>query len=198
MRRTPARTEGPTTHNPRPTARCDLLPWRRSGGWPEFGWMSRHQRLRLAAWFQNAIGVSVIGWWTMAAATNRIPELEEGRIDIVFHIAAELVMAALLIAGGVSSIRHGRTLTTTMISHLALGTLLYSSINSPGYFAEQRAWRAVGMFAVLGAATVAILMMTQDVPETGSRAHDLRHRGTVEDHEPPQQTPTSGQLSSAP
>jgi hypothetical protein len=137
--------------------------------------MSRRQGLRLTAWFQIAVGVAVIGWWTTAATTNGIPELEEGRIDIVFHISAELVMAALLIAGGVSSIRHGRTLTTTMISGVGLGTLLYSSINSPGYFAEQRAWWAVVMFAILGAATLAacIPMLTDDAP-TGADGRSPR------------------------
>lgn len=106
---------------------------------------------RLAAWFQIAVGIAIIGWWTVAAATGGIVEFDEGRIDIVFHIAAELVMAALLIVAGVALHRSGRTRTTTLVSGLALGTLLYSTINSPGYFAERGEWWAIGMFAAIAA-----------------------------------------------
>ena len=104
-----------------------------------------------AGWFQLVVGIAVIAWWALAAATNGIPELEDGRTDIVFHIAAELVMAWLLIAAGFSVLRRGITPRTTLLSGLALGALAYSSINSPGYFAEQRSWWAVGMFAAIGA-----------------------------------------------
>ena len=119
--------------------------------------MSRH-RTHLAAWFQISIGIAIICWWIIAAATNGIVELEEGRIDIVFHIVAELLMAALLIIAGVSLRRRGQTRSTNVVSGLALGTLLYSSINSPGYFAEQGAWWALGMFAAIVAATVFVAM----------------------------------------
>ncbi len=121
---------------------------------------------RMAAWFQIAVGVAIVGWWAVAAATNGIVELNEGRTDIVFHIAAELVMAGLLIVAGVALRRRGRTRATTMTSGLALGTLLYSTVNSPGYFAERGEWWAVGMFAVIGAASVltALSLMKSDSP----------------------------------
>ncbi len=112
-------------------------------------------RNRLAAWLQISVGIAVVAWWAIAAATDGIAELQDGRTDIVFHIVAELLMASLLISAGVVLLRRGRTAATTTLSGLALGTLLYSSINSPGYFAEQGAWWAVGMFAVIGAIAVA-------------------------------------------
>ena len=118
----------------------------------------------MATWFQIVVGVAIIGWWAVAAVTNGIVELNEGRIDILFHIVAELVMAALLIIAGVSIRRNGRTVATTLVSGLALGTLLYSSINSPGYFAERGEWWLVGMFAVIAGATVGavVLLVTDD------------------------------------
>jgi hypothetical protein len=117
--------------------------------------MSRTQSTRPAAWLQISVGIAVVAWWAIAAATDGIAELRAGQTDIVFHIAAELLMAWLLISAGVLLLRRGRTAATMTMSGLALGTLLYSSINSPGYFAEQGAWWAVGMFAVIGAAAVA-------------------------------------------
>ena len=116
--------------------------------------MRRNPSHRIAGWFQFALGIAVVAWWALLAATNGIPELEEGRIDIVFHIAAELVMAWLLIAAGFAVLRRGITPTSTLLSGLALGALAYSSINSPGYFAEQRAWWAVVMFGAIGVAVV--------------------------------------------
>jgi steroid 5-alpha reductase family enzyme len=124
---------------------------------------------RLAAWFQIVVGIAIIGWWAVAAATGGIVELDEGRIDIVFHIAAELVMAALLIGAGVALHRSGRTRTTTLISGLGLGMLLYSTINSPGYFAERGEWWAIGMFAAIAAvaAGTSIGLMKPDIsPES--------------------------------
>lgn len=133
---------------------------------------------RVAVLFQIAVGVAIIGWWAVAAATNGIVELNEGRIDILFHIVAELVMAVLLIAAGVSIRRNGRTRPATALSGLALGTLLYSSINSPGYFAERGEWSMVGMFAAIAAATVgaAVLLVTDDghpgeAPPATSQTH---------------------------
>lgn len=131
---------------------------------------------RLAAWFQILVGIAVIGWWTVAAATNGIAELEQGRTDIVFHIAAEILMAWLLIAAGRLVIRRGMTSPTAVLSGLALGALMYSSINSPGYFAQQGAWWAVGIFAVIGAAAA---VTARSLAMHDSRSADDENRATA-------------------
>jgi hypothetical protein len=138
--------------------------------------MSRKPMNRSAAWLQISVGVAVVAWWAIAAATDGIVELQEGRIDIVFHIAAELLMAWLLIAAGTSLLRRGRTPATRTMSALALGTLLYSSINSPGFFAEQGAWWAVAMFAAIAAAAAvtAASLVKGDI-----RAKADQHRATT-------------------
>lgn len=133
-------------------------------------------RTRLAAWFQILVGLAVVAWWTVAAATDGIVELEEGRTDIVFHIAAELVMAWLLIAAGRSVIQRGTTPATAVLSGSALGALLYSSINSPGYFAQQGAWWAVGMFTLIGAAAV---VAARSLATHDSRPDGYENRATA-------------------
>lgn len=125
----------------------------------------------MSGWFQFVIGVGVIAWWALAAAANGIPELEEGRVDIVFHIGAELVMAWLLIAAGLSILRRGITPKTSLLSGLALGALAYSSINSPGYFAEQATWWAVGMFAAVGAAAALTALSIVGTTTSAERSH---------------------------
>jgi hypothetical protein len=116
--------------------------------------MNSHRGIRLAAWFQVAVGILVIAWWAIAASTSGIEEVNEGKTDIFFHIAAELSMAWLLILGGLALIRRGSTTVTATLAGFALGALVYSSINSPGYFAERGDWWAVGMFGAIGAAAI--------------------------------------------
>lgn len=136
-------------------------------------------RTRPAAWFQILVGIAVIGWWTVAAATNGITELEEGRIDIVFHVAAELLMACLLISAGRTVLLRGTTPAGALLSGLALGALTYSSINSPGYFAEQGDWWAVVVFAAIGAAaavTARSLAPRDSRPDERPKTDNDRHR----------------------
>lgn len=102
--------------------------------------------------------MSVIAWWAIAASTGGIEEVTAGRTDIFFHIAAELSMGWLLILGGLALLRRGPTATTTTLAGLALGALVYSSINSPGYFAERGEWWAVGMFGAIGTAGILTAM----------------------------------------
>lgn len=133
--------------------------------------MSTDPTYRTAAWFQIAVGTAVVAWWAVAAATNGIVELEQGRTDIVFHIAAELLMAWLLISAGTLLLQRGTTAATTILTGVALGALMYSSINSPGYFAERGAWWAVGLFVALAAAAavVAITLATCGMPPRAER-----------------------------
>lgn len=136
--------------------------------------MNSHRGIRLAGWFQIVIGISVIAWWAIAASTSGIEEVNEGRTDIFFHIAAELAMAWLLIFGGLALLRRGPTTLTATLAGFALGALLYSSINSPGYFAEREDWWAVGMFGAIGTAAIVTAV---DIATGGFRRPDRAGTG---------------------
>ncbi|MFP4345070.1 MAG: hypothetical protein ACLFU8_10285 [Anaerolineales bacterium] len=71
-------------------------------------------------------------------ATGNVPELETEPLAIAFHLAAELATAVALLFAGVGLLRRARWATS--VTRLALGMLLYTVINSAGYFAEQGAW----------------------------------------------------------
>jgi hypothetical protein len=103
--------------------------------------------LVFSAIFSILVGVGMIGQWTLAYVKQQIPELETERIRILFHIAAELITALVLIAGGIGllcCVEWGVPLYL-----IAIGMLCYTAIVSPGYFAQQGQWGWLGLFSVL-------------------------------------------------
>jgi hypothetical protein len=107
--------------------------------------------MRFVAWFQVVVGVAVAGLWAVLLATGQVPEVAEGRVDIWFHVAAELAMAGLLVGAGAALLR--RAPRAGLLSALALGWVGYSAVNSPGYYAQTGDWAAVVMFGLVLAAT---------------------------------------------
>jgi hypothetical protein len=106
--------------------------------------------------FAVAVGLLMIGQWAFSLATGRVPELQTAPLSIGFHLAAEILTALALILSGLAILKKitwGRTLFL-----VAGGMVLYSVINSPGYFAQRGQWIAVGTFAVLFVLAVFLLM----------------------------------------
>lgn len=105
------------------------------------------------------VGVAILGLWIVLVVRRQVPELQDEVPSIRFHIAAEVGMALLLLAGGVALIvdaAWGVPLTAA-----ALGAALYSTVNSPGYYADRRLWPPVVMFLVLAlliGAALAVLL----------------------------------------
>ncbi len=109
--------------------------------------------MRFVGWFEIVTGVAIAGLWAMLLTTGQVPELTEGRRDILFHIGAEFLTALLLIVAGIAILTVGSQVATVFAA-LAAGSLLYTTINSPGYYADLGEWAVVAMFMVLAAATV--------------------------------------------
>jgi peptidoglycan/LPS O-acetylase OafA/YrhL len=110
--------------------------------------------MRAIGWFLLVVGVAIAGLWTLLLVTGQVPEVDEGRLDIWFHIAAELATAGMLIAAGTTLLRrrrHGRSLAA-----VAVGALAYTTVNSPGYYAESGEWAVVSMFVVLLIVTITV------------------------------------------
>ena len=108
--------------------------------------------MKLIGWFQIVTGVAIAGLWSVLLATGEVPELTEGRLDILFHLGAEFLTALLLIAAGTAVLRVGSQVAV-VLSALAAGSLLYTTINSAGYYADLGQWPVVAMFMVLAAVT---------------------------------------------
>ncbi len=128
--------------------------------------------MRIVAGFLLVVGVGIAGLWGVLLAAGQVPEVAEGRVDIWFHIVAELLTAALLIAAGVALLR--RSARARLLAAVSLGALVYTAINSPGYYAQSGDVAMVGMFAaVLLAAAAALLALWRAGPapaRTGSDA----------------------------
>ncbi len=102
-----------------------------------------------------AIGFLMIGFWGFLVATHRA-ELDSRPWDMRLHLAAEFLTAVLLIASGVGvGLGFGGA---AMLAPVALGMLLYSVVNSPGFYAGKRDWPMVAMFAILAVLTTAAIL----------------------------------------
>ncbi len=112
--------------------------------------------MRFPGWFAILVGVVMLGQWSLFLASGNVPELKTEPIRIYFHLAGELLTAVLLIvsgAGALRSLRWGRPLLL-----VALGMLLYTSIVSPGYFAQRGEVEFLAMFGLILAMTVAAIV----------------------------------------
>ena len=106
-----------------------------------------------ASIFTIIVGVAMIAQWSINIIGNRIPRLEDdpvsgrGLFDMIFHWAAEFITAFVLIAAGIGLIIESSWGNSAFL--IGIGMLIYTAINSPGFFAQQRKWPTVGMFAVI-------------------------------------------------
>ena len=99
------------------------------------------------------VGALMVAWWGISIGTGALTRPDRSRAEIGLHLTAELVTAALLIAGGVTLLAHG----TVVVAATALGMLLYTVIASPGYFLARREWAPPIMFGFLTVLTLTAL-----------------------------------------
>lgn len=110
--------------------------------------------MKFAAYYMLAVGILMIAQWVFFLLSGQVPELESEPLRIGFHLAAELVTALALMAAGAGLLREAdkdvhNAQRARSWSLVALGMLIYTLIQSPGYFAQLQLWVLVGMFAVL-------------------------------------------------
>lgn len=109
-----------------------------------------------SAIFAVFVGSGMIGQWARSYLSHQIPELRDEPIRLGFHLAAELVTAISLIVSGAGLLTGvGWARPAYLVS---IGMLLYTSIVSPGYFAQRGDWKWTVLFAALIAAGIASLM----------------------------------------
>ncbi|MBN1369759.1 MAG: hypothetical protein JW954_05940 [Dehalococcoidaceae bacterium] len=103
--------------------------------------------------FVITVGVLMIGQWAITIISRGVPKPEEdpvsgrGFFDMLFHWSAEFITAIMLIASGAGLLLETSWGNTVYL--IATGMLIYTVINSPGFFAQQRKWPVVGMFIVI-------------------------------------------------
>lgn len=107
------------------------------------------------------MSVALFGLWGVLLARRAVPELSQGLPSIRFHIGAELVTAACLLASA-ALLASADGPAVRLFATASLGAIAYSTVNSPGYYADRGNWAIVGMFGllfVLALVAIAVLVV---------------------------------------
>ena len=97
--------------------------------------------------FSIVVGAGMIIQWGLSYSSGQIPELESEPIRIWFHIAAELITAAILIAAGIGILTGSGW--GQPLYFVSAGMLIYTAIVSPGYFAQKGQYNWLFMFGAI-------------------------------------------------
>ncbi|MHA1223534.1 MAG: hypothetical protein ACTSSG_12745 [Candidatus Heimdallarchaeaceae archaeon] len=103
------------------------------------------------------MGIGIIGLWTMFILTKQIPELQTEPVAIKFHIAAESSMGLISILSGIFLLVN--LSWGIYIFLLAMGLIIYSAINSAGYYGQKKQWSFVFMFGVILCASICLVIL---------------------------------------
>jgi len=115
---------------------------------------------RASAIFTIFVGLLMMGMWSMLTLTNQVPYLDTPQMEIKLHILTEMLTAVMLIIGGVSVLRNYEKLTN--LHYVSQGMLIYSIINSSGYYIDLGELMMAVMFGFLLLGTVISLMFFKD------------------------------------
>jgi hypothetical protein len=102
-----------------------------------------------------SVGVLMLGWWAVELRGGVLSRPDRKPAEIGLHLAAELLTAGWLVAAGAALLAAGAG--AIPFAAAGLGMLLYTVVQSPGYFIARREPAPVAMFVVLVALTVAAL-----------------------------------------
>ena len=103
--------------------------------------------MKFSAWYSMVVGILMIIQWGFFLVSGQVPELQSEPIRIAFHLAAEFITAITLIMAGY--LLNKRVTWAKHVALFAAGMLMYTTIVSPGYFAQLGQWPIVIMFSVL-------------------------------------------------
>lgn len=118
---------------------------------------------KYASIYSIFIGISMIGMWIMFYVNEQIPELNSEPIRIGMHLTAEFTTAVLLIGSGIGFLKNWSK--AIYIFQFSMGMLIYTLIQSPGYFAQQGEISFVGMFAMFISLTLVSLIYSIKNPK---------------------------------
>jgi hypothetical protein len=110
----------------------------------------------IVALFCLGSGVGVAGFWIQRLATHRV-DLAQHVMRL--HLVAEFVTGGTLLAGGIATFVDARAPATLVIVGLALGLLVYASIQSPAFYPDERQTRVSLYGTLIGAVAVLVLRL---------------------------------------
>jgi hypothetical protein len=112
--------------------------------------------------YSITMGVAMIAMWSFFWVTGAIPDMLTKPWEITMHLTAEFTTAALLIISGTGLLLGA--LWAQRVNVFASGMLVYTLIQSPGYYLQRNALIFVAMLAVCFVLTVALSPAFRPVP----------------------------------
>jgi hypothetical protein len=101
------------------------------------------------------VGIAMGAWWVVELRGGVLDRPDRTRAELGLHLLAELLTAATLLVGG-TLLLAGRAPAVALVG---LGMLLYTTIQSPGYFLARGEPGPVAMFGILVATTVVAMAL---------------------------------------
>ena len=102
---------------------------------------------KVAAGYAILVGFLMMAMWTVFLLTGQVPELQTEPWSIALHLVAEFATGLALLISGYGLLQERAWAQRTIL--LALGMLLYTLIQSPGYYAQLGQFGFVAMFVIL-------------------------------------------------
>ncbi len=104
--------------------------------------------------YSITIGVAMIAMWAVLWGTGSIPEMATRPWEIAMHLTAEFTTAILITISGIGLLAGARW--ASRLNVFASGMLVYSLIQSPGYYLQRNAMIIVLVFALIFLVTVVL------------------------------------------
>jgi hypothetical protein len=104
--------------------------------------------------YSIVMGTLMLAVWLGLWAFGAIPELIAKPWETAMHLTAEFTTAGLLIASGIGLLVDAPW--ATRLNVFASGMLVYSLIQSPGYYLQKNAMMFVALFAAAFFVTIAV------------------------------------------
>jgi hypothetical protein len=117
----------------------------------------------LAIW-SVVVGAAMMAAWCTFYAINAVPVIDNAPWEATMHLTAEFTTAALLIISGMGLLARARW--AVQVNIFASGMLVYTLIQSPGYFLQHRALVFVAGFAGCFLLTVLLSPAFRRRPQT--------------------------------
>jgi hypothetical protein len=113
--------------------------------------------------YSITMGVALIVMWSFFWANGLVPEMLTRPWEIAMHLTAEFTTSGLLIISGIGMLKDA--LWARRVNLFATGMLVYSLIQSPGYYLQRNALIFVVMFAVSFLITVMLSPVFKPAPQ---------------------------------
>lgn len=112
-------------------------------------------KINIIKCYSISIGILIIISWISILLINNI--LPEGKIELTFHILSEFIMGIICLTGGIYihfNRRYGFYLTL-----IAMGMLIYSTLNAAGYYLENNNSIISFLMSILFITTVLLIVV---------------------------------------